>query len=188
MPTAKPTPTNFDTPESFREGLKGYEKFRDKFEVDNVNKKSVVGGYGHDVGTKRHDLIDQPVSEAQAEQWLDEDIAAKSAAVQKLVNPAVWDRMTPRQRNAGIALTLNVGEGNLGKSRTLAKLNAGDVMGAAEEWLGFNHSGGKQVEGLSRRRAEEVRQLIGDDINKIMPNEHYRQLNLWSFPGQFPQS
>ncbi len=82
-----------------------------------------------------------------------------------------------------VSLTLNVGEGNLGQSRTLAKLNAGDVMGAAEKWLGFNHSGGKEVEGLSRRRVEEVRQLIGDDLNKIMPNKHYRELNLWPFPG-----
>ncbi|MCD9436513.1 lysozyme, partial [Klebsiella pneumoniae] len=43
----------------------------------------------------------------------------------------------------------------LSTSTLLKKLNAGDIKGAADEFLRWNKSGGKVLNGLTRRREAE---------------------------------
>lgn len=59
------------------------------------------------------------------------------------------------QVDAITSLTYNIGVGAFSKSTLLRKLNAGDIDGAADEFLKWNKAGGKPVKGLTRRRESE---------------------------------
>lgn len=172
-----------DTPETFRAWLGTWEGKRRTFQRDDVNGTTVVGGYGqdHGKGPEPEKMIGKPVSDADANRWLDEAIAEKRAAVERRVHPHIWERMTPAQQNALVSLAFNVGVNALGKSKTLALINNGDFFGAAGQWLEFNHSKGQAIWGLTRRRIDEVGHFIGDDIEKIEPNEEYRRFGVTKF-------
>jgi hypothetical protein len=55
------------------------------------------------------------------------------------------------------------------------KLNAGDYEGAASEFKNWNRAGGKQLEGLSRRRAAEAALFKGDtmELGKILERQKF---------------
>jgi hypothetical protein len=55
------------------------------------------------------------------------------------------------------------------------KLNAGDYEGAASEFKNWNKAGGKQLEGLSRRRAAEAALFKGDtmELGKILEKQKF---------------
>ena len=59
------------------------------------------------------------------------------------------------QFDALVSLVFNIGSGNFQKSTLLRKLNAGDTLGAAQEIIRWNKAGGKEMLGLTRRRAAE---------------------------------
>jgi hypothetical protein len=64
-------------------------------------------------------------------------------------------KLTQGQFDALVSFAYNVGSRALSTS-TLIKLNAGDIKGAADEFLRWNKSGGKVMAGLTnRRKAEE---------------------------------
>jgi lysozyme len=75
----------------------------------------------------------------------------RAAAVVDRVNP----RLDPGTRAALTSLTFNTGEdwvnGKLGQ-----QIRAGDLEGAKESFLAYNHAGGQPLPGLSQRRAQEV--------------------------------
>lgn len=74
---------------------------------------------------------------------------------EKSVNSLVSVDLTEDQLGALVSFTYNIGIGNLEKSTLLKKLNAGDKAGAAEEFLRWNKSGYKVLNGLTRRREAE---------------------------------
>lgn len=104
-------------------------------------------GYGHTDGVKPGDQI----TVAQAEVWLAGDIAA----AEKSVNTLVTASLSQGQFDALCAFVFNVGRAAFASSTLLKKLNAGDVVGAADEFLRWVHAGPKALKGLKRRRAEE---------------------------------
>lgn len=63
--------------------------------------------------------------------------------------------VTDNQFSALVCFAYNVGLGNLKSSTLLKKLLVGDTTGAANEFLRWNKAGGKEVAGLTRRRAAE---------------------------------
>ena len=63
--------------------------------------------------------------------------------------------LNENQHGALVSFTYNLGAGNLGSSTLLRKLNAGDYAGAAAEFPRWNKAGGKELAGLTRRRAAE---------------------------------
>ncbi|MFH4317138.1 lysozyme, partial [Acinetobacter baumannii] len=71
--------------------------------------------------------------------------------VQALVHVSLSDR----QVAALTSFAYNVGLGAFARSTLLKKLNAGDVRGAADEFLRWTRVGNRTVRGLvARRRAE----------------------------------
>ncbi|WP_336286576.1 lysozyme [Cronobacter dublinensis] len=64
-------------------------------------------------------------------------------------------KLSQAQFDALVSFTYNVGSRNFSTSTLLKKLNAGDYAGAADEFLRWNKSRGKVLNGLVRRRAAE---------------------------------
>ncbi len=60
------------------------------------------------------------------------------------------------QYDALVSLIYNIGIGSFTTSTLLRKLNAGDVVGAADEFVKWRNAGGRANKGLLRRRAKEM--------------------------------
>ena len=83
--------------------------------------------------------------------------------LEKVVNKDFADKIFPaikvpvaqNQFDAMCSLAYNIGTGSFLKSTLLKKVNAGDFIGASEEFLKWNKSGGKELLGLTRRRKRE---------------------------------
>lgn len=129
--------------------VKQFEGCRLKAYLDSVNIPTI--GYGHIKGVKMGDVITQ----AQADQWLAQELQDFSAGVTRCITVGV----SQPQFDALVCFAYNVGLGALGKSTLLKKLNAGDVAGAADQFLVWDKAGGKAIAGLTRRRQAE-RQLF----------------------------
>jgi lysozyme len=93
------------------------------------------------------------VTLAQAEAWLAADCAWASAAVNALVTAP----LTQFEFDALVLFTYNVGpnEDGFAGSTLLARLNAGDFLGAANEFARWNKVDGRVCPGLVNRRASE---------------------------------
>lgn len=103
-------------------------------------------GYGHtgDVapGTK--------ITQHQADVLFDYDVERFEDGVSAL--PVL---LTQPQFDALVSLAFNVGLARVAQSTLLRKLRAGDVQGAASEFMKWKLAAGKVQPGLVRRRAAE---------------------------------
>lgn len=106
-------------------------------------------GYGHIVGVKQDDTCTQE----QAEAWLMEDVASIS---EKCINWMVKVPLTQPEFDALCSFTFNLGCSALRNSTLLKKLNQSDYDGASLEFHKWDHAGGKQIAGLTKRRADEA--------------------------------
>lgn len=104
-------------------------------------------GYGHTKGVK----MGQRITAKQAEQFLLEDVAWASDAVNRLVKV----NLTQNQFDALVSFVFNVGATAFAGSTLLRLLNAGDYKGAADQFLRWNKQAGKVLKGLDTRRKEE---------------------------------
>ena len=122
-------------------------------------------GFGHTKGVKQG----QAITEAQAEDYLVEDIAPIERVLNKLgVN------FRQEQFDALVSWIFNLGAGAFGSSTLKKKIlsDAKDEEIAAEiiRWV---NSGGKPLVGLKRRRVAEANMFVGyevyylDDKNNI---------------------
>lgn len=110
-------------------------------------------GYGHTRGVIPGDVI----TEKEAEIFLAEDLEDAESAV----NEYVEVKLNQNQFDALVSFVYNLGAGNFKSSTLLRKLNAGDYLGAANEFKRWNKAGGKVLNGLVRRRAAECNLFIG---------------------------
>jgi len=106
-------------------------------------------GYGH---TGSDVKPGQTITQAQAEQLLQRDVATAEKAVRSQVKVP----LTQGQFDALVSFTYNCGAGTLQKSDLLAKLNAGDYAGAQAAFGKYVHAGGQVLPGLVTRRQEEA--------------------------------
>lgn len=104
-------------------------------------------GYGHTAGVKDGDTC----TKDQAQEWLAEDVQNAENAV----NTYVTVPLTQNQFDALVSFTYNVGAGSLQHSTLLKLLNAGENMGAASQFLAWNHINGQLSKGLMARRVAE---------------------------------
>lgn len=104
-------------------------------------------GWGETKGVKMGDKITQ----AQA----DDRLLTRYDEFQAKVVKLVTHRITDNQLGALVCFAYNVGVTAFAKSTLLKKLNAGDVKGAASEFLRWNKAGGKVLNGLTKRRVAE---------------------------------
>lgn len=91
------------------------------------------------------------IDQATAERLLRTGVVSYDQAVNKMLKVKV----TQNQYDAIVSLAYNIGTRALSTSTLMKKLNAGDYCGAANEFLRWNKSGGKEMRGLSNRREAE---------------------------------
>lgn len=113
-------------------------------------------GYGH---TGPEVKAGQKISALEAEALLRKDVAGAVACVNRGVTAAI----TQNQFDAMVDFCFNLGCRNFSQSTLLKKLNAGDVAGAATQFLLWVNAGGKKVEGLVRRREAERELFLSDE-------------------------
>nr|WP_199065153.1 lysozyme [Chromobacterium sp. ASV5] len=120
--------------------------------------QDVVGvwtiGYGHTGPDVRAGMI---ITQTQADQLLQQDLTKFEAGVSRLVNVSLQQN----QFDALVSFSYNLGLGNLQSSTLLKLLNAGDYVGAAEQFLRWNMAGGRDLPGLTARRATERALFLG---------------------------
>ncbi|KAF0099800.1 MAG: lysozyme [Rhodospirillaceae bacterium] len=104
-------------------------------------------GYGHTRGVSRGNTC----TEAQATDWLREDLQAAEGAVRHLVDVP----LTQMQFDALASFVFNVGPSAFANSTLLRRLNAGDAAGAAEQFKRWNRGADGILPGLVARRAAE---------------------------------
>jgi lysozyme len=104
-------------------------------------------GWGHTVGVQMGQTIDQ----AQAEAFLQADMADSCGAVERLVTVPLSDD----QFSALVSFTFNCGTGALAGSTLLRLLNGGDYLSVPGQLMRWNHAGGQVLAGLTRRRLAE---------------------------------
>jgi lysozyme len=112
-------------------------------------------GYGHLI--RPGERFARAISEAEATVLLAADLREAEAAVSRLVTVP----LTQGRRDALISFVFNLGAGRLAESTLLKKLNAGDGLGAAQEFVRWIHAGGTStgsgpLKGLLRRRLAEA--------------------------------
>lgn len=104
-------------------------------------------GYGHTGNVRNGEVW----TKAKALAVLTADLREAARAVVRNIHV----RLTFRQRMALISIVFNCGPGAVEGSELQQKLNRGNYLGAANEFLEWSHAGGVVVPGLLNRRREE---------------------------------
>lgn len=112
-------------------------------------------GYGHTYGVKEGDEITQQ----EADRLLADDVNSFTAGVQRLVSSDI----NRNQLGALVSFAFNLGLGNLRHSTLLKLVNAGDFVGAANQFPRWNKAGGKVLPGLTRRREAEKKLFLTEE-------------------------
>jgi len=130
--------------------IKGFEGLRLTAYYDVVGVLTI--GYGHTGDDVYEGLT---ITELQAEQLLQKDLARFEQAVNKLITVP----LNQNQFDALVSFTYNVGEGALEESTLRKRLNSGEKpnIAASQELPRWAKGGnGEVIEGLARRRGAEV--------------------------------
>ena len=107
----------------------------------------VTACYGHTATA----VLGKRYSDAECEALLRADLKKTEAAVKRLVKVTI----TQDQYDALVSLVFNVGEGAFANSTLLRRLNAGQCLAAADEFLRWNKAKGTVLPGLTKRRKAE---------------------------------
>ena len=124
-------------------------------------------GYGHTNGVKSG----MKITKAQALNYLKQDLNV----FEKDVTNYVKVTLNQNQFDALVSFSFNCGAGALKTSTLLKKLNSSDYNGAANEFLKWNKSNGKVLNGLVRRRQEEKELFLKTNY---LSNKTYKGISL----------
>jgi lysozyme len=112
-------------------------------------------GYGHTAGVSRNS---KPLTKKQATDLLDHDLnhAYAPAVEGQLYAYRIRRFLTQNQFDALVSLAYNLGPGILSPIHTIGQeLKAKHWQKAADAFLLYDHSGGRVLAGLTRRRKAE---------------------------------
>ena len=109
-------------------------------------------GWGHTNDNGRQFDTSSVWTQNECDAAFQEDMRHFEKAVKGLVTVP----LDQNQFDALVSFCYNCGEGNLGGSTLLKKVNSRDFSGAAKEFGKWVHGGGKVLKGLVRRRASEA--------------------------------
>jgi lysozyme len=130
--------------------IKNFEGLRLRAYLPTPNDVPTIG-YGSTSILGRKPILGESISLQQAEEQLEKDLYKFECTINKLVNVP----LTQNQFDALVCFVYNVGSGAFTTSTMLKKLNAGDYVGASEQFIRWNKQAGKELPGLTRRRLAE---------------------------------
>lgn len=107
-----------------------------------------TAGWGHTGSDVKPGMT---VTQAQADAWLEYDLARSA----QIVNSLVHVHLNQNQFDALVDFVFNVGAGNFRSSTLLRLLNAGNFAAAADQFCRWTQAAGKTMPGLVKRRAAE---------------------------------
>ncbi len=117
--------------------------------------QDVVGvctiGYGTTRINGEKVTLGMTCTKEEAEQYIFDEVDPMAERVTAMVKVEI----NQNQFDALCDFCYNLGTGSLAGSTLLKKLNAGDYEGAANEFGKWNKAGGKELAGLTKRRALE---------------------------------
>lgn len=128
--------------------IRSYESLRLKAYLPTPNDVWTLG-YGHTKGVKEGDTC----TEEQALEWLREDCSD----AEKCIETHVHVPLAQNEFDALVSLIFNIGCGAFRASTMLRLLNARDYEGCRDQFQRWNRQAGKELAGLTRRRAQESR-------------------------------
>ncbi len=131
--------------------IKDFEGFRTHAYQDAVGVWTI--GYGHTKGVQPNDII----SAAQGDKMLSEELAE----YENYVNTLVIVPLHQHQFDALVSWTYNLGPTNLKSSTLLKVLNEGKYNEVPAQIRRWNKAGGKELEGLTKRREAEAQMFAG---------------------------
>lgn len=132
--------------------IKEFEGFSSKPYLCPANIPTIGWGNTYYPDGKKVTMNDKSIDELKANEIL-EYVANKDFA--SFINKVVKVELNQNQFDALVSFAYNVGNGSLQNSTLLKKLNSGDYKGASNEFLRWNKSGGKVLNGLTKRREKE---------------------------------
>lgn len=103
--------------------------------------------------------IGEQISKSKALELL-EFVANKDFADK--IFPLIKVQVNQNQFDAMVSLAYNIGVGAFSNSTLLKRVNAKDFIGAGNEFLKWDKSGGKPLLGLTRRRQREKELFLRD--------------------------
>lgn len=127
--------------------IKEFEGCRLEAYQDSVGIWTV--GYGHTGSLVVSGLT---ITQAEADELLRHDLLVAENCIKTIVAVP----LTQVEFDALCSFTFNLGCTALRNSTLLRKLNGSDYDGAAAEFKKWDHAGGKQLAGLTKRRAAEA--------------------------------
>lgn len=108
-------------------------------------------GYGH---TGKDVKLGMVITAQQAENLLRSDLGYFERSIEQALNAGEIE-VTQGQFDALVCFAFNVGIGALLGSTLWRELQAGDYEGAADQFLRWTKSGGRELPGLVKRRRAE---------------------------------
>lgn len=137
--------------------IKHFESFRSVRYLCAGGKWTI--GWGHTKGVTEHTPA---ITVPQGDDLLVEDLAQFEEDVESWVKVDLLQC----QFDALVSFIFNLGANAFSKSTLLKKLNAGDTMGAADEFLRWNKAKDKVLAGLVKRREAERALFLGITVEK----------------------
>ena len=132
-----------------------FEGFEPKIYKDAAGYPTI--GFGHLIKPGEEHKFRNGITRSEAIQLLKEDIRDSERGVNHYTKVA----LNQNEFDALVSFVFNLGSGNYRSSTLLRKLNAGDKLGAADQFLRWNKAGGKVLSGLTRRREAERALFLG---------------------------
>ena len=134
--------------------IKKWEGYRDKAYICAGGVCTI--GYGHTQSIE----LGTTCTKEQAEQWFVEDIERAEKHVEKYDSTY---HFTDNEFSALVSFTFNVG--NINQLTAKGTRSREQIKTA---WLKYNKAGGKVLDGLKKRRAEELQLFCNNDLQKVV--------------------
>ena len=134
--------------------IKKWEGYRDKAYICAGGVCTI--GYGHTQSIE----MGTTCTKEQAEQWFVEDIERAEKQVNKYDNTY---HFTDNEYSALVSFAFNIG--NINQLTSNGKRSREEIKKA---WLRYNKAGGKVLDGLKKRRAEELQLFCDNDLQKVV--------------------
>ena len=134
--------------------IKKWEGYRDKAYICAGGVCTI--GYGHTQSIE----MGTTCTKEQAEQWLIEDIERAERQVEKYDSTY---HFTDNEYSALVSFAFNIG--NINQLTANGKRSREEIKKA---WLRYNKANGKVLDGLKKRRAEELQLFCNNDLQKVV--------------------